>query len=102
MAAQYRQPRCRSGALTEAVNNRLEAWIRAKPESWLWLHRHWRRTSTPGRSTAEALMRRNCRHSGAELSPSPPSITPSLASLLLAVALGVQGAAVVESSRFRG
>ncbi len=26
-------------ALTQAVNNRLEAWVRARPESWLWLHR---------------------------------------------------------------
>lgn len=27
--------------LTQMVNDRLEAWIRAKPESWLWLHRRW-------------------------------------------------------------
>jgi KDO2-lipid IV(A) lauroyltransferase len=25
----------------EAVNARLEAWIRASPQSWLWLHRRW-------------------------------------------------------------
>lgn len=28
-------------ALTGSVNARLEAWIRARPEAWLWLHRRW-------------------------------------------------------------
>lgn len=28
-------------SLTQAANDRLEAWIRAKPESWLWVHRRW-------------------------------------------------------------
>ncbi len=28
-------------SLTQAVNDRMEAWIRARPESWLWLHRRW-------------------------------------------------------------
>ena len=28
-------------ALTQAMNDRLESWIRARPESWLWLHRRW-------------------------------------------------------------
>ncbi len=27
--------------LTQAVNDLLEAWIKDKPESWLWLHRRW-------------------------------------------------------------
>ena len=27
--------------LTQMINDRLENWIRAKPESWLWLHRRW-------------------------------------------------------------
>lgn len=28
-------------ALTGAVNDRLSAWIRERPEEWLWLHRRW-------------------------------------------------------------
>lgn len=28
-------------AVTQAVNDRLEGWIRARPEGWLWLHRRW-------------------------------------------------------------
>ncbi|MGV4876533.1 lysophospholipid acyltransferase family protein [Acetobacter indonesiensis] len=27
--------------LVQMVNDRLEQWIRKKPESWLWLHRRW-------------------------------------------------------------
>ena len=39
-------------ALTQAVNDRLEAWIRAKPESWLWLHRRWpKEVYQPGSAT---------------------------------------------------
>ncbi|MEQ9327096.1 MAG: lipid A biosynthesis lauroyl acyltransferase [Rhodospirillales bacterium] len=28
-------------AFTQAVNDRLEAWIRETPEQWLWVHRRW-------------------------------------------------------------
>lgn len=28
-------------ALTTAINARLEGWIRARPQDWLWLHRRW-------------------------------------------------------------
>ncbi len=28
-------------ALTQAVNDCLERWIRQRPESWLWMHRRW-------------------------------------------------------------
>jgi KDO2-lipid IV(A) lauroyltransferase len=28
-------------ALTQALNDAFEVWIRARPESWLWLHRRW-------------------------------------------------------------
>jgi Kdo2-lipid IVA lauroyltransferase/acyltransferase len=28
-------------ALTQQINDVLERWIRARPESWLWLHRRW-------------------------------------------------------------
>ena len=28
-------------ALTSALNARLETWIRARPQDWLWLHRRW-------------------------------------------------------------
>ena len=28
-------------ALTQALNDEFETWIRQKPDSWLWLHRRW-------------------------------------------------------------
>ena len=31
-------------ALTQAMNDRLEAWVRARPEAWLWLHRRWNKS----------------------------------------------------------
>ncbi len=40
-APRHRRPQRRRSRATQAVNDRLEAWIRAKPESWLWLHRRW-------------------------------------------------------------
>ena len=29
-------------ALVQATNDRLEAWIRERPEQWFWVHRRWR------------------------------------------------------------
>jgi KDO2-lipid IV(A) lauroyltransferase len=46
-------------ALTQALNDEFESWIRRRPESWLWLHRRWpkdvvqrtiKETSTPAPS----------------------------------------------------
>jgi len=34
-------------AMMAAVNDRIEAWIRARPEQWLWLHRRWPRDAKP-------------------------------------------------------
>ncbi len=34
-------------ALTQAINDTLERWIRADPASWLWLHRRWPKQDTP-------------------------------------------------------
>ena len=39
-------------AVTQAVNDWLERWIRARPEEWLWLHRRWGKelyAADPGR-----------------------------------------------------
>lgn len=27
--------------LTQAINDRVEAWVRAQPQDWLWVHRRW-------------------------------------------------------------
>ena len=29
--------------LTQAINDRVEAWVRAQPQDWLWVHRRWPR-----------------------------------------------------------
>lgn len=38
-------------ALTQAMMNATEAWIRADPEQWLWMHRRWH-TKPPGSTMA--------------------------------------------------
>jgi len=35
--------------LTQLINDQLEGWIRARPESWLWLHRRWGKDVVPVR-----------------------------------------------------
>ena len=37
-------------SLTQTVNDTMERWIRAKPESWLWLHRRWPASGGPSRA----------------------------------------------------
>lgn len=39
--------------LTQMINDRLEDWIRERPDSWLWLHRRW-----PKEVTREARQRK--------------------------------------------
>ena len=34
-------------ALTQAMNDTVERWIRADPASWLWLHRRWPHSVIP-------------------------------------------------------
>ncbi|MEO8499335.1 MAG: lysophospholipid acyltransferase family protein [Vicinamibacteria bacterium] len=34
-------------ALTQAMMDRTEAWIRANPDQWLWMHRRWHTKRTP-------------------------------------------------------
>jgi KDO2-lipid IV(A) lauroyltransferase len=36
-------------ALTQQINHVVEGWIRARPESWLWLHRRWPKEVVPVR-----------------------------------------------------
>ena len=39
-------------ALTQAVNDRLEGWVRQHPASWLWLHRRYAKDLVSARLTA--------------------------------------------------
>ena len=33
-----------AAVLVQAVNDRIEAWVRERPEQWFWVHRRWRET----------------------------------------------------------
>ncbi len=51
----------RVAALTQAINDRLEDWIRARPGEWLWLHRRWppvKPAPPPARSSAARMFSR--------------------------------------------
>jgi len=43
-------------AVTQALTDRVEAWVRARPDQWLWLHNRWkppRRARAQNRATAD-------------------------------------------------
>jgi KDO2-lipid IV(A) lauroyltransferase len=40
--------------LTQRINDQLEGWIRARPESWLWLHRRWGKDVVPVKQRKKA------------------------------------------------
>jgi KDO2-lipid IV(A) lauroyltransferase len=42
-------------ALTQQINDVLECWIRARPESWLWLHRRWPKDVVETRQRKKAV-----------------------------------------------
>ncbi len=41
-------------ALVQAVNDRIEAWVRARPEQWFWVHRRWRDNPLPSPAAPDA------------------------------------------------
>lgn len=41
-------------ALTQAINDHIEGWVRARPGEWLWLHRRWPSAEAPPRRPAAA------------------------------------------------
>ena len=64
LVAAFRYWRRRDGAvvaLTQAMMNTTEAWIRAHPDQWLWMHRRWHTKKTlqgPGQAVGHDESRR--------------------------------------------
>jgi KDO2-lipid IV(A) lauroyltransferase len=48
--------------LTQRINDVLERWIRARPESWLWVHRRWPKDVVATRQRKKAVLFKKSNH----------------------------------------